>query len=135
MGPILLIDSKNWIIIIKIFQPNIFKWFFKTTRFDENRLITFKSNKIIFKPFTKPELPEIKDLFDIEGLEKRLEAYKNVEWVGCEVSCETPKGIVKEKVEVRNFEDEFIEPYSIACSIAMLLAYHEIAVLNGIKIS
>jgi hypothetical protein len=91
--------------------------------------------EIIFKPFTKPELPEIKDLFDIEGLEKRLEAYKNVEWVGCEVSCETPKGIVKEKVEVRNFEDEFIEPYGIACSIAMLLAYHEIAVLNGIKIS
>jgi hypothetical protein len=91
--------------------------------------------EIIFKPFTKPELPEIKDLFDIEGLEKRLEVYKNVEWVGCEVSCETPKGIVKEKVEVRNFEDEFIEPYGIACSIAMLLAYHEIAVLNGIKIS
>jgi hypothetical protein len=90
--------------------------------------------KVEFRPFTKPELPEIKDLFDIEGLEKRLEAYKHVEWVGCEVSCETPKGIVIKKVEVRNFEDEFIEPCSIANCIAMLLAYHEIAELNGIEI-
>jgi hypothetical protein len=87
-----------------------------------------------FKFFTKPEVPKIKDLFDVKGLEKILEVYRNVEWVGCEVSCETPKGIVKKKVEVRNFEDEFIEPCGIARSIAMLLAYHEIAELNGIKI-
>jgi hypothetical protein len=92
------------------------------------------SGGIIFKPFTEPELPEIKDEFDIEGLEKRLEARKNVEWVGCEVVCETPKGVIREKVKVRNFEDEFIVPYGIAFDIAMLLVYYKLAELEGIKI-
>jgi len=61
------------------------------------------SEGIIFKPFTEPELSEIKDEFDIEGLEKRLEARKNVEWVGCEVVCETPKGVIREKGKGKKF--------------------------------
>lgn len=86
------------------------------------------------KTLSKPELPEIKDIFDIEGLERRLKAWKNIKWHGCEVSCETPKGRVTERAWVRNFEGMLASPLIIVQNIAELLAFYKAAILNGIEI-
>lgn len=85
------------------------------------------------KPLSKPELPEIKDIFDIEGIEKRLKAWKDIKWHGCEVSCETPKGKVTEQAWVRNFEGMSASPLIIVQNIAELLAFYKAATLNGIE--
>ena len=86
------------------------------------------------KPLSKPELPEIKDIFDIEGLEKRLKAWKDIKWQGCEVSCKTPKGKVTEQAWVRNFEGILASPLTIVGNIAELLAFYKAATINGIEI-
>lgn len=86
------------------------------------------------KPLSKPELPEIKDIFDIKGIEKRLKAWKDIKWHGCEVSCETPKGKVTEQAWVRNFEGMLASPLIIVQNIAELLAFYKAAILNGIEI-
>lgn len=86
------------------------------------------------KPLSKPELPEIKYIFDIKGIEKRLKAWKDIKWHGCEVSCETPKGKVTEQAWVRNFEGMLASPLIIVQNIAELLAFYKAAILNGIEI-
>ncbi len=86
------------------------------------------------KPLSKPELPGIKDIFDIEGLEKRLKAWKDIKWQGCEVSCKTPKGKVTEQAWVRNFEGMLASPLTIVGNIAELLAFYKAATINGIEI-
>jgi len=87
-----------------------------------------------YKPLSKPELPEIKDIFDTEGLRRRLKAWKNIEWQGCEVSCETPKGKVTKRAWVRNFEGMTVSPIIIVRNIAELLAFYKAANLNGIVV-
>lgn len=86
------------------------------------------------KYLSKPELPEIKDINDIEGLQKRIAAWNDIEWHGCEVSCETPKGEVTERAWVRNFEGMPASPLTIVENIAELLAFYKAAVMNGIEI-
>lgn len=86
-----------------------------------------------YKPLSKPELPEIKDFFDIEGFEKRLKSWKDIKWHGCEVSCETPKGKVMGRAYVRNFEGMLASPLIIVENIAELLAFYKAAILNGIE--
>lgn len=87
-----------------------------------------------YKPLSKPELPEIKDIFDTEGLERRLKAWENIKWFGYEVSCETPKGKVTERALVRNFEGMLASPIIIARNIAELLALYKAATINGFVI-
>ena len=84
-----------------------------------------------FRYFSEPELPE-DDPFDIEGLKKRVEAWKTIEWHCCEVTCETIKGLVTEKAKVRNFEGGFASPIIIAKNIAELIAFFRVAIQNGI---
>lgn len=86
------------------------------------------------KPLSKPELPEIKDIFDMEGIEKRLKTWKDIKWHGREVSCETPKGKVTEQAWVRNFERMLASPLIIVQNIAELLAFYKATTLNGIEI-
>lgn len=83
---------------------------------------------------SKPELPEMKDIFDIEGLERRIKSWNDIEWHGCKVSCETPKGKVIEQAWVRNFEGLMASPLVIVENIAMLLAFYKASILNGIEI-
>ena len=87
-----------------------------------------------FKYLSKPELPEIRGVFDIERVVKRLKAWKNIKWHGCEVSCKTPKGKSTEQAWVRNFEGMLASPLIIVKNIAELLAFYKAAILNGIKI-
>jgi len=86
------------------------------------------------KYLSKPELPGIKDFFDIEGIKKRLKAFKDIKWQGCEVSFQTPKGKVTKQAWVRNFEGMEASPLIIVENIAELLALYEAATINGIKI-
>jgi len=79
-------------------------------------------------------LPEIKDIHDIEGLQNRLRAWNDIRWHGCEVSCETPRGKVTERAQVRNFEGMLASPLTIVDNIAQLLAFYKAAILNGIEI-
>lgn len=92
------------------------------------------TNTISTKFLSKPELPEIKDITDIAGLENKIKAWDSIEWHGCEVSFETPKGIALGRAFARNFEG-MVSPITIVMNIAELLAFHNAATLNGIKIS
>jgi hypothetical protein len=87
-----------------------------------------------YQYLSKPELPEIKDFFDIERLEARLDAMKNIEWQGCKASCETPKGKVIQQAWVRNFEGMHASPLIIVKNIAELLLFCKVAKINGIKL-
>ncbi len=86
------------------------------------------------KHLSIPELPEIKNIFDIEGIKQRQKVWKDIKWHGCEVSCETPKGKVTEQAWVRNFEGMLASPLIIVQNIAELLAFYKAATLNGIEI-
>jgi len=86
------------------------------------------------KPLSEPELPEIKGIFDIEGHERKLKAWKDIKRYGYEVSCETPKGKVTERAWVRNFGGMFASPLIIVRNIAELLAFYKAATINGIEI-
>lgn len=86
------------------------------------------------KHLTKPELPEIKNFFDVEGLGKSLKSWKDIEWQGCEVSFQTPRGKVTQQAWVRNFEGMLASPIIIVENIAELLALYKAAIVNGIKI-
>lgn len=96
-----------------------------------NRGIVLKK---FYKPLSKPELPEIKNYFDVEGLKKRLKIFKDIKKQGCEVSFQTPKGKVTKQAWVRNFEGMEASPLVIVENIAELLALYEAAIINGIKI-
>ncbi|MBA7533708.1 hypothetical protein ES705_25951 [subsurface metagenome] len=87
-----------------------------------------------FKPLSKPELPEIRDIFDLEELKKRFKAWEEIKWHGYEVTCETRKGKVTEKAWVRNFEGMWASPLIISKNIAELLALYRATTLNGIII-
>jgi hypothetical protein len=91
------------------------------------------SSCISAKFLSKPELPEIRDVFDIKGLENRIKVWDSIEWHGCEVSCETPNGVAIGRAFVRNFEG-MVSPITIVQNIAELLAFYNAATLNGIQI-
>ena len=86
-----------------------------------------------YRFLSKPDLPEIKDICDVEGLKKRMKAWDNIEWQGCEVICETPMGKVMERVWVRNFEGAYVSPIIIAKNIAELITFYKVAVQSGVK--
>ncbi len=81
----------------------------------------------------RPELPDIKGMDDYDGLHARLNALKNVSWVGCKFYCETRKGRVSETAWVRNFEGDLVSPTTIAHNIAELLVFDKVAQLFNIK--
>jgi hypothetical protein len=85
-------------------------------------------------PLSKLEFPEIKDIFNVEVLEKRLKLRERIKWLGYEVSCETPKGKVTKQAWIRNFEGMQASPSAIVQNIAELLALYKAAILNGIEI-
>jgi hypothetical protein len=87
-----------------------------------------------FEYLTKPELPEIKDIYDIEGLTKRTNAWKFIEWHGCKVSCITSRGIVTDTAWVRNFEGISASPIVIVENIAQLRAFYKVASLHNVNI-
>ena len=87
-----------------------------------------------YRPLSRPELPNFKGIEDIEGFKKRIEAFKNIEWHGYEVICETHKGKVRETAWVRNVESNWASPMIIAKNIAELLALYSAAILNGIVV-
>ncbi len=73
--------------------------------------------------FDEPELPPYDNLFDIEGLKKRLEAMKKSNAVGCRIQVETPAGPVIEEVLVRNFNAIGVDPLGIAENIVKYRAF------------
>ena len=83
---------------------------------------------------TRPELPDIKDFYDVDGLRKRIKALKNAEEIGAEVIIETLKGKAKEEIWVRNFEGPYSYPHSIAIDLAELMACYSAAKINQINI-
>lgn len=85
-----------------------------------------------YKPLSDPELPELKDIFDLEGMEKIIKSWKDIKRHGYEVTCKTIKGTVSEIAWVRNFENSWASPIIIARNIAELLAVYKAATLNGI---
>lgn len=87
-----------------------------------------------YKFLEKPELPSIKDLNDLEGLKRRIEAWKYVKWVGCEAYCETKMGKIIQRTWVRNFEGMGVSPLTIVRNIAELLVFYKVAIENGIEI-
>jgi hypothetical protein len=87
-----------------------------------------------YKPLSRPELPNFRGIDDIEGLTKRIEALKNIEWHGYEVIVETRKGKVSETAWVRNIESDWASPIIISKNIAELLALYKAAEMNGIVI-
>jgi hypothetical protein len=91
-------------------------------------------NKWGYRYLEKPELPEMKSLDDIETLEKRIEKMKEVEWVGCEIYCETSKGTIYEKAWIRNFEGEIASPLVIVQNIVELMLLYKVAFLFEINI-
>lgn len=92
------------------------------------------AHRLSYKPLSDPELPELKDIFDFEGMEKILESWKNIKRHGYEVTCETIKGKVSEIAWVRNFENQGVSSINIARNIAELLALYNAAAINGIII-
>jgi len=92
------------------------------------------SGRRYYKPLSKPELPETKDFFDIDGFNERLKLWKDIKWHGYEVSFETPKGKVIERSYVRNFEGMMASPLTIVKIVAEFLAFYKAAILNGIEI-
>lgn len=90
------------------------------------------ASRMSYRPLSKPELSELRDIFDIDGLEKRVEAWKDIEWHGFEVTCETLKGKAIESAWVRNIESDWASPIIIAKNIAELLALYNAATINGI---
>lgn len=87
-----------------------------------------------WKYINKPELPDIEGLQDTKGIEKRIEAFEKVEWVGCEVWCETPDGKMVREAWIRNFDKTNASPLIIVQNIADLLIFSELAKQYGIKI-
>lgn len=101
----------------------------------ELEAVLFQRNiafKMSYKPLSKPELPDFKDFFDIEGLKKRIKAMADIEWHGYEAICETIKGKAVETAWVRNFENRWASPMIIAKNIAELLALYKAAEINGL---
>ncbi len=68
--------------------------------------------------FAEPSLPEIKDMFDVKGLQARVEAMEYLVGIGCCIKIKTPTNPIEEKVVVRNFGGMGILPLTIAENIA-----------------
>jgi len=90
-------------------------------------------NKWGYRYLEKPELPEMKSFDDIETLQKRIEKMKDVEWVGCEAYCETPKGIIYERAWIRNFEGDIASPIVIVNNIVELMLLYKVIFLFEIE--
>lgn len=74
----------------------------------------------------RPELPDIKSIFDFEGLQKRITAFKNVEWVGKKIVVKTTDIPVIATAWVRNFESAGINPSSISGHLAEIKAFGKV---------
>lgn len=94
-----------------------------------SRNITYRMSYI---PLSRPELPEVKDIFDIEGWENMVKAFNEVQEFGYKVICETHKGKAEGIAWVRNIESSWTSPLIIAKNIAELLAIYKAANMNGI---
>lgn len=86
-------------------------------------------DSMIVKPLAEPPAPQLKDLFDVEGFKKRIEALSSPETkLGCEVTIKlkSPAKEVSAKVLVRNFG---LDSYTIAENIATYLAARKAVVV------
>lgn len=77
-----------------------------------------------------PPLPEGDPLHDLSILEKRINAFKYVIKVGCRIIIKTTPASIIQTAWVRNFENNYISPLTIAENIAMLLAFKRVADLK-----
>lgn len=71
----------------------------------------------------EPELPDINDLAQPGGAQRRIDALKNQTGIGCKVRVKLFQGEVVEKVLLRNFDAAHIEPLGIAENIAKYKAF------------
>ena len=76
-----------------------------------------------FEYLTDPDLPDIKDMFDFDGLAKRIKAFDKVKRVGCKVTVKTSRGELFETAWMRNIEGFGVSATSLVREIAELLAY------------
>lgn len=83
--------------------------------------IKYKSMSI--KWLDEPGVPDVKDMFDLEGIKKRAEALKKATRIGCEIVVETPQGKVSEKVWIRNIKGWGFNSISLVKEIAELFAF------------
>ena len=86
------------------------------------------------RPITRPELPEISDLNDVEALRKRVEAMQGKIWTGWEIDCRTERGDIRKSVLLRNCEGTHASSIAISLNMAELLVNREIARLFGIDL-
>jgi hypothetical protein len=89
----------------------------------EQSCFEFGISSYRFISLSDPPLPDIKDLFDIKGIEARIYAMKKTIREGCRVEINTPKGIIAQQAWVRNFEGFGISAISIVRNIAEYLAF------------
>lgn len=82
--------------------------------------------------------PNDMELFIEKGLNENgvcvINPLKDINWYGCEISCETPKGKVIKQAWVRNFEGRMVSPQIIVDNIAKLVTFYDVAKLNNITI-
>jgi hypothetical protein len=71
------------------------------------------------------EFPDGDPFEDKTFLEKRIEAFKKPERVGCRIIINTPKVAIIETVWLRNIQDDFISPLHMSCNIAQMLAFRK----------
>jgi len=90
--------------------------------------------EMFYKPISKPELPELKDFFDLETLQKRIEMMNKKIWVGYEVECVTDKGRISKATLIRNFQCAYADAWTVALNIAEFLVNYELAKLYGIEV-
>jgi hypothetical protein len=74
---------------------------------------------------TDPPLPEIGVFpdIDIKAFEARIQAMKNINRIWCRIILNAPNIAILQTVWIRNFEDDFISPQTIATNIAEYLAF------------
>jgi len=76
-----------------------------------------------FEPINEPPLPEINDIYDIKGIERRIKAMERAKKHGCLITIKLEKFLVTKKVLIRNLENPWFNSYSIARNIAEYLAF------------
>jgi len=75
---------------------------------------------------TDPELPIPRDLFDVETLKKRVEAYEKLEKIGCKITAKTYKGDISETAWMRYVSGYGVSPEIIVENIVKLILFHNL---------
>ncbi|MHB8358823.1 MAG: hypothetical protein ACYDCP_04900 [Thermoplasmataceae archaeon] len=93
----------------------------------QQEISKFGINGHKMEPLYDPELPEAifppRSLEDLESLEKRINAFKNIRKHGYKISVETSEGIISRSAWVREYKAYGVSSISLALNIAEFLAY------------